>query len=52
MGIWWIGSGETMVSSYVKLMILGLIVLGYTALVEVMSYVVARRFSTLRIEQG
>jgi hypothetical protein len=41
-----------MLSSYVKLLVLGLIMLGYMALIEVRGYVVARRFSTLRSEHG
>ena len=41
-----------MISSYVQLMVKDPILLGYLALVEVRSYVVSRRFSTLRSGQG
>ena len=42
-----------MISSYVKFMVLGLAVLGYLVLIEVWSYVLARRFgSSLRLDHG
>ena len=41
-----------MLSSYVKALVVGLIVLGYLALFEVWSYVVSRRFSALRSDYG
>ena len=42
-----------MISSHVKFMVLALAVLGYLALIEVWSYVLARRFgSSLRSGEG
>jgi hypothetical protein len=39
-------------SSYVKFIGLGLVVLGYLALIEVWSYVLAWRFASLRSDYG
>ena len=41
-----------MIFNYVKFLVLGLVVLGYLALVEVSSYVLSWRFASLRSDYG